>query len=236
MARRRSQIVSAATFAVAVTVLSSGRVSAQQVWTGAQTKVHITDGDYGLPQHLRWATETRFGDGDVGLLFLLFRVGPQWTIGEHFQFVASVVGSTEARDGGDFRPEMRLELEPHVLWSLGVAKFDDRHRLESRWFPSRHTWRYRNQLNVSLDFGETPWIPFVSEEVFVDLSAGLVSESRSKVGLVWRSGSESGLNIGLSYLLRFTRDASAGWGAQHIAVLEASFGPSHPHVWEFDGL
>ncbi len=231
-----SSLLATLILSLLVNLLTVGLATGQEVWIGGQTKVNITDGDYYLPQDLRWSTEARFGDEGIGLRYLLLRVGPQWTFNEHFQLALSTTAISEEGDEGEFQPQLRAELEPHVLWTLGPAKFDDRSRLESRWFSSGQNWRYRNQLNISLDLGATPWVPFASEELFIDFDAGRVSESRSKMGVAWQSGGESGLSLSFAYLLRFTRDAPTDWAAQHIAVIEASFGPSHPHIWEFDGL
>lgn len=193
---------------IAFIVLRAADGRAQQVWTETETKIHVTDGDYGLPEHVRGATEARFSGEGVGVDYLLFRIGPVWTIGTHFHIGANGVAVTE-KTGEKYRPDARAELEPHLFLQIGSLHLDDRNRGESRWFPSENAWRYSNQLRFTYEPERAVWIPVLSQEGLFSIDTGKISESRTAAGVVWRSPSPAGLSGGVPYLLRLARDD--GW-------------------------
>ena len=215
-------------------LLVSPGAPAQEVWGGAKTRVEITDGDYALPQHLQWAGEVRFDGEGIGLSFVLLRMRPSWRLGDHVRLAAGGATAVQRRGAAGFQPEVRLELEPQLVWSLGIVELENRHRLERRWFLTEQRWRYRTRIGVSLEPEGSAWSPFVSQEFFVNLDTPEFGESRTNAGVSWQDLGDSGLSLGLSYMLQLKRGDEA-WDAIHIAVFEVSFGPDHPHVWDLGG-
>lgn len=168
----------------------------------------------------RFAVDTRLSGRADGLHQSFLRTGPLF-FPTDFLFVA-LHGTIYADRlaGGRFDQEARAELEPNLFARLGPVTFNDRNRYEVRWREAGTRHRYRNQLRANYAPAGARVIPFVWDEVLVDLAGpgggqGL-NQNRAQAGAGFVLA--PGVRLDLAYMLR-SRDDPAGWQHDHVGVV-----------------
>lgn len=75
-------------------------------------------------------------------------------------------------DAGKYSEEHRLIFDGILKWKAMGLSFADTNRMELRYFDVRERPRYRNEFKISksIEFMGTELIPYVSEEIWWDLS------------------------------------------------------------------
>lgn len=113
--------------------------------------------------------EFRWGDNANEFYYHHYDVGFFYNLEKHFNIGGGYRHIYELKKG-----KFKLECEPYVtatlLWSLEGFKFEDRSRMEYRYFDYQaDSWRYRNKITAKL-----PWKftglglqPFISDEIFI---------------------------------------------------------------------
>lgn len=199
-------------------------------WTSLDVRMRVEAEGKALPSHLRASTDTRFDTRAPGLDTLQLRAGPMWEAHDVLLVGFYLLASARQDEPRSFLQEYRLELEPTLRASLGPFKLEDRNRLEVRWRSTTGTgWRYRNQLQLSLEPEGSSWRPVLAGEVLVDLSGEGLNEIRTSAGL-GRKLSE-GSRLELAYLLRTEpRQQEEDMRMTHTLVLTLLFAPPRePH-------
>lgn len=165
---------------------------------------------------VRVYTENRLNGRSEGLHLTFLRVGPivyptPWLfVATHGTVIADHLSS------GVFEMEVRAELEPNVFFRLGPFTFNDRNRVEYRWRASAQRWRYRNQLRINYAPQGAWIIPFVWDEVLVDLSGAGFNQNRASAGMslmLWPN-----VRLDVSYLFR-SRLERDGWQHDHGVII-----------------
>jgi len=200
---------------VATSVLVPGTARADgEAWLWVEQRLPILGTGDALPRvSLRIFSDVRINGRSEGLAQAFLRVGPlfhvtPWLfVGAHGTLYADRLAS------GQFAQEARAELEPNLFGRVGPFTFNDRNRLEYRWRASGERWRYRNQLRVNYAPPGARWIPFVWNEILIDLSGDGFQQNRAEVGLGRVLGDRNRIDVG--YLLR-SRHEAGQWHHDHI--------------------
>lgn len=209
---------------VALTVMAPGEAKADgEVWLWSEQRLPLTGSTTAVPRvSLRVFTDVRLSGRSEGLAQAFLRVGPlvhvtPWLfVGAHGTVYADRLAS------GQFAQELRAELEPNLFGRVGPFTFNDRNRLEYRYRTAGERWRYRNQLRVNYAPPGARWIPFVWDELLVDLSGDGVHQNRAEIGLGRMLGDRSRVDVG--YLFR-SRLESGQWHHDHILNLSVYVEP-----------
>ncbi|UQA63130.1 DUF2490 domain-containing protein [Polyangium aurulentum] len=202
-------------FLAAVTASTTARAD-YEAWLWLENRVPVLRADTpSFPRiDLRLVTDVRLNGRSGGLAQSFFRVGPLFyltnflMIGVHGTIYADRLAS------GAFDQEARFELEPNLFGRLGDFTFNDRNRFEARFRESGTRYRYRNQLRINYAPKGARWIPFIWDELLVDLSGLGVNQNRAQVGLGRQLWSNVRLDVGV--MLR-SREEAAGWVHDRIA-------------------
>lgn len=198
--------------------------AAVEAWTMYDTRVRLTDegGTFGVPDHMRFFSQFRFGPRYAWFGQGLLRMGPIWETHPNLTLATNVTNSLEQQSDRSYRQEVRLEFEPTLKGQWGALEVTDRTRVERSWFgDGTDRWRVRNQVRVTYKPESWEVRPWVSEEGFYILGTGF-SENRFTLGASIPTADTDRLDIG--YLLR-ARNTSAGWDLGHVLSLTMVFGP-----------
>lgn len=220
-----------ASLTVAATLAAPPALAAPGFWDSFEARVPISDGDYGLPSLLRFSAENRFADAGLGLSLL--RVGPIWEAMPNLLLAAHVVTAIEQDASGGIKREYRAELEPTVRWRWRGVACNNRNILDFRSLTNGPRWRYRNRLWMGFQLEGVQWGPYVSDEVYLDLSGSGFSENQAVFGIGYIPIAGTQFNSAL--LVRSRLVSSATW--DHTLVLQAGllFSPSTRPPFELDG-
>jgi hypothetical protein len=187
----------------------------EEVWFWAETRVPVVRTEKPAFPRLDWRifADFRANRRSEGLAQGFLRNGPLF-FPTSWMFVGlhGVIYSDRLASGAH-EQEARLELEPNLFGRVGSFTFNDRNRGEYRWREREERFRYRNQLRVSYAPPGARWIPFVWDEVLVDLSGLGFNQNRAEIGLGWMMTETSRLDVG--YLLR-SREEKGQWIHDHI--------------------
>ncbi len=178
----RLLLLSAGTVAAMLSVAAPARAQTEQLWPELSTFVKLNDNMrlYFLATTTREeknSTEGEFGPnfdfylkpirnrktlGPLGLLrldearrqWLMVRVG--------YHYLPSYTGGTGEHRG-------IVEATGHIPLPYGVL-LESRNRTEARFIGEESSWRYRNRLTVSRDFGigRLRWTPYGRAEIYYD--------------------------------------------------------------------
>lgn len=192
-----------------------------ELWYQFENRVTFAEPMGWRPQAFRIVTVNFWGARFPGLGQALVRLSPIWEPHPNLSVAFNAVPGMEQHDGL-LNQQFRLEAEPVFHGEWGVVGFNNRTRLEHRWAQQGNLWRVRNQVRLSLPGVGGPWIPYVADEVFYDLTAQSFNQNRALVG-VSHAFSES-IRLDLSYLLR-SRLTGTGWDRDH--ALSISFSVNH---------
>jgi hypothetical protein len=152
-----------------------------QVWNTDSEEFKINkDSKIVFEQEFRWgdnASEFFYQHYDVGFFYNL----------EKFLNV----GGGYRRVYEEKKDKFRVEDEPYVtttlLWDLKGFKFEDRSRLEYRYFDYQSdSWRYRNKITAKLPckFTKLEIQPFISDEIFIGFNgSSQFNQNRFSSGL-----------------------------------------------------
>ena len=202
--------------ALAATAASPSARADAEAWIWAELRLPVIRAAKPSFPRLDWRvfTDVRLNRRSDGLAQSFLRTGPllfvtDWMfIGLHGTIYADRLKT------GVFDQEARVELEPNLFGRLGDFTFNDRNRLEYRWRESEVRYRYRNQLRVSYAPIGAKWIPFVWDELLVDLSGAGVHQNRAEVGVGRMLNEYTRLDLGVMARSRKEMD---GW--HHDGVL-----------------
>ncbi len=138
-----------------------------QVWNTDVEEFKINnDSKIAVEEEFRWgknASEFYYQHYDLGYFYNL----EKWlNIGGGYRHVYEL-------KRGKFESEFEPYLTATLLWGLLGFKFDDRSRIEYRYFNySDDAWRYRNKITAKLPwkFTKLEIQPYVSDEIFIGFS------------------------------------------------------------------
>jgi hypothetical protein len=204
-------------------LLTSSPASADgEVWLWTEIRLPVVTNDKPSFPRLDWRilSDFRINKRSEGLAQAFLRTGPILYTTD-FLFVA-LHGTiySDRLPTGKHETEGRVELEPNLFGRVGDFTFNERNRLESRWRGDDHRYRYRNQLRVNYAPVGAKWIPFVWDEVLVDLAGLGLNQNRLQFGLGRVLGDSTRLDVG--YMIR-SREAAGTWTHDHILNLYVFF-------------
>lgn len=166
-------------------------------------------------------TDTRVNRRSNGLHQAFFRTGPllyvtPWLfIALHGTIYADKLGRPAGDlEAGDFAQETRFEVEPNFFFRLGDFTFNDRNRFEYRHRSYEDRTRYRNQLRVNYAPKGAKWIPFVWDELMIDLAGNGVHQNRFDLGIGYMLNESTRFDVG--FMIR-SRKETDGW--KHDGIL-----------------
>lgn len=202
-------------FLVPLAISSVARAD-QEAWLWIENRVPVVRTEKpGFPRiDIRTFADVRINRRSDGLAQSFLRVGPLFYL-TNFLFVG-LHGTIYADKlkSGVFDQEARIELEPNLFGRLGVFTWNDRNRFEVRFREAETRYRYRNQLRINLAPKHWRTIPFVWDEVLVDLSGLGLNQNRMEIGVGRQLWPHVRLDAG--FMVRSREDAS-GW--QHDGIL-----------------
>ncbi|MRG96675.1 DUF2490 domain-containing protein [Polyangium spumosum] len=181
-----------------------------EVWLWAENRVPIVRADKPtFPRiDLRVYAESRLNGRSDGLHQSFLRTGPLFFLTD-FLFIG-VQGTIYADRlaSGAFDQEARFEFEPNFFGRIGDFTWNDRNRFEARFREAETRYRYRNQLRINYAPKGAKWMPFVWDEVLVDLSGLGLNQNRALIGLARQLNPTTRLDAG--FMLR-SREEASGW-------------------------
>ncbi|TSC81672.1 MAG: hypothetical protein G01um101420_918 [Parcubacteria group bacterium Gr01-1014_20] len=214
--------------ATVVTLISTVRTTSAQTLTDGDKQfwgTFVLNGN--LPQKLKVSFEEELRIGEDASDFYYFHAEGGLT----YELSKSVSLGAGYRQVYEQKKERWLEeRRPAAFvtlsWSWMGVEFSDRNRLEYRHREaSTLMWRYRNKITAVFPH---EWIggklqPFLSDELFVDLSEGEVVRNRIFAGV----GRKLNKNVGVEayYLLQTSRQSTGDWTTFHVvgSKLKLSF-------------
>ncbi|MDP3142989.1 MAG: DUF2490 domain-containing protein [Candidatus Omnitrophota bacterium] len=152
-----------------------------QVWNTDVEEFKINkDAKIALEEEFRWgdnASEFYYHHYDIGFFYNLKKF---LNVGGGYRRIY------ELKKG-----KFKIEDEPYVtttlLWDLKGFKFEDRNRLEYRYFDYQNdSWRYRNKITVKLPcrFTKMEIQPYLSDEIFIGFNGSTqLNQNRFSSGL-----------------------------------------------------
>jgi Protein of unknown function (DUF2490) len=182
----------------------------EEAWFWVENRVPVIRTEKpGYPRiDIRTFADVRLNNRSNGLAQSFLRVGPLFYL-TNFLFVG-VHGTIYADrlPTGVFDQETRFEVEPNFFGRLGPFTWNDRNRFEFRYRSEETRYRYRNQLRINLAPKSWRTIPFVWDEVLVELSGLGLNQNRAEIGI----GRQLAPNIRLDagFMIRSREDAT-GW-------------------------
>lgn len=186
-------------------------------WNWIEYRLPIVGENQNFPKtSLRVFTDARLNARSNGLDNLFLRVGPlvdvtPWMfVGFHGTLLADRLAN------GDFEQEVRAEIEPNIYGRFGDFTYNDRNRLEYRMRPTSGKFRYRNQLRVNYAPKDAKIIPYIWDEVLIDLAGEYFNQNRATIGFGIVFNENTRLDLG--YILR-TRYENQKWENDHIALV-----------------
>ncbi len=162
---------------------------------------------------IRTFADVRLNRRSGGLAQSFLRVGPLFYLTNHLFVGLHGTIYADRLPSGNFDQEARIEIEPNLFGRLGVFTWNDRNRFEVRFRETETRYRYRNQLRINLAPKHWRTIPFVWDEVLVDLSGLGLNQNRAEIGIgrqLWPT-----IRLDAGFMLRSRKDAT-GW--QHDGI------------------
>ncbi len=201
--------------------LSSPALADSGVWLSTESRVPIVRTERpALPRlDARVSTETFLMREAEGLAQARFRTGAVLYVAS-WAFIAGQGAVAASRSADRYVQEGQLELEPNLTLSLGDFSLASRTRLIHGTAGQQPWWRAREQLRLSYGASGAKLKPFLSEEVFVELSERQrMNQNRAAVGLGFALNPTTRLDVG--YLLRSTERPS-GWEQAHVLTVHVA--------------
>lgn len=210
-----------------ICLLASPARADVESWNWVEVRVPFSEGQHGLPNSFRLVTDARYAGRYEGLGQIYVRMGPVWELHPNLSLAAHLTAQTDLGAGGTHEQEHRLELEPTIRGQRGDFSWSDRNRLEyrhrQRSAGTSDSWRYRNRVRVNYAPPGSAWFPFVSDEVFVDLSGQGLNQNRLSMGLGRVLNESSRLEVGYGFRSRLA--SAGGWEHDHLALASFFFAP-----------
>lgn len=192
-----------------------------EAWIWAELRLPVTESTELFPRTtLRVLAESRINGRSNGLDMSILRAGPLFDV-TSWMFIG-VHGTILADRATDdrFVQEIRAELEPNLYGRWGDFTFNDRNRLELRYRDVETRYRYRNQLRVNYAPEGQWWMPFVWDEILVDLSGLGLNQNRVMAGVGLFTSASTRIELG--YILR-SREEATRWEHDHIGAVNLFF-------------
>jgi hypothetical protein len=223
---RRTRAVAFGLFAALLCAPRPARADGE-LWLWAENRVAVVKSERPAFPRVDWRvfTDVRMNGRNDGLHQSFLRTGPLFFLTD-FLFVGlhgTIYADRQA--SGAFAQEGRLEVEPNLFGRIGDFTVNDRNRGELRERATGTRFRYRNQLRVNYAPKNAKWIPFVWDEVLVDLSGMGFHQNRLETGLGRVLGDGARLDVG--YMFR-SREEPTGWAHDHILNLYLFFDAPKP--------
>ncbi len=197
-------------------VLASTAHADEEAWLWVENRVPVIRTEKpGFPRiDIRTFADVRINRRSGGLAQSFLRVGPLFYLTDHLFVGLHGTIYADRLPSGVFDQEARFEIEPNLFGRLGVFTWNDRNRFEVRFREKETRYRYRNQLRINLAPPQWRTIPFVWDEVLVDLSGLGLNQNRAEIGVgrqIWPN-----MRLDVGFMVRSRKDAS-GW--QHDGIL-----------------
>ena len=115
--------------------------------------------------------------------------------------------------------DVRAEVQPDLHVSFGALQVDDRNRVAYRALDKAdgNRWRYDNELKLSLDSKDCHFVPFVSDEIFVNTDQRGLDQNRATVGVGYKFTDNSRVDLG--YMVRSVEDTTNTWHQTHFVLV-----------------
>jgi hypothetical protein len=154
--------------------------------------------------------EFAFTDTAKGLQQSVVRLGPSLKLQDWV-----TVGLNGYVSETGLKQDVKAEVQPDLKTKLGMFSINDRNRLGYRALDAAAGDRiqYSNELRVNLEPDGCPFVPFVSEELFVGNGHG-VTQNRAIGGVGYKFTEHSKVDVG--YLLRSHNDNTSTWNQDHF--------------------
>lgn len=151
-----------------------------QIW-------HTEDQDITINKRSKVALEEefRFGDDASEFFYHHYDAGLGYEVNENLALSVNYRQIWELK-GKVFQPEYRPHVNAVLKWDLWGFPCEDRNRFEYRIFDYQEdSVRYRNKFTVKWPwkFTKMEFRPYVSDELFADLSGAIVRKNRFYTGL-----------------------------------------------------
>lgn len=206
-------------FALAALVVSRSARADFETWIWTELRLPIVHAPRPTFPRLDWRvfTDARFARRADGLAQAFFRTGPLLFVSDWMFIALHATVYADRLKTGMFDQEVRAEVEPNLFGRLGDFTINDRNRFEYRWRASEVRTRYRNQLRVNYAPKGAQWIPFVWDEVLIDLSGLGVHQNRAEVGLGRMLNEHIRLDLG--FMARSRKEMDGTWNHDGIVNL-----------------
>lgn len=122
-------------------------------------------------------------------------------------------------DAGDYAQEGRFEIEPNFFGRIGDFTFNDRNRFEYRYRSYDERTRYRNQLRVNYAPKGAVYIPFVWNEVLIDLAGKGVNQNRLEIGVARMFTPTTRVDFGFMWRARLEDSGFQHDGVVNVMIL-----------------
>jgi hypothetical protein len=185
-------------------------------WNFLETRVKLNNDIY-PKTGLRVLSRTFINQRTQGLGDVLIRTGPLFEISSWFVLGFNGTLSINRDIHNLARQEMRFEVEPSFNFRYGNLNFNDRNRLEYRLSPNQNTLWYRNQLKINYTQKDLKFIPFISNEVFLELGSNQIKQNRASLGIGFNINDNTKIDLG--YILRNRYTEQSKWENDHILSL-----------------
>lgn len=154
---------------------------------------------------LRLFGDFRFNRRSEGLGVVIARMGPLFHLSE-WLFVGTTGSFVSSRSAdGAWNQQARLEIEPNFVFRIGDVTVADRNRGEYRIRDGlRDVPVYRNMLRIAYAPSGARWVPYLFDEVLVDVTKPQLFENRASLGLGRVVGGSTRVDLG--YMFRSRRD------------------------------
>jgi len=210
---------------VLVTALMWSRVASADVelWHWFEYRMPVASTPGGVSK-LMWRvnSDTRFNVRNKGLHLAFLRVGPMVEVNRSLMLAFNAVAMAERLPNGSFTTEYRAEIEPWLQGRFGPLQWQDRNRLEVRFRTDTYRLRYRNLLRFNWAPEGARSIPYIWDEVMVDLSGEGNHQNRLTAGvgiLLWHN-----VRLDFGLMLR-TRRTDPTWTNDVVSLFSLFVGP-----------
>jgi len=195
---------------IGLTLFLTGKVYAYdngdfQIWNTDVEEVKINkEARIAFEEEFRWgkdASEFYYQHYDAGFFYDL----RSWlNVGGGYRQVYELVK-------GKFKPENEPYMTATLLWDLEGFKFEDRNRMEYRYFNYKDdSWRYRNRITLKLPwkFTKIDIQPYLSDEIFIGF-AGVpadLNQNRFSSGLTMNL--TKNIKADIYYMIQSTKSSN----------------------------
>jgi hypothetical protein len=151
--------------------------------------------------------EFRYGGNAGQLYYQHYELGIVYAFNEHLDLSANYRHIYSLKKG-NFEPEYKPHINATIKWGVPALKFEDRNRLEYRFFndlPS--SLQYRNLITAKfpMKMKNIQLEPYVADEIFAAFEPVALTRNRLYLGLVFNLSKN--IKPRIYYLLQSTKSA-----------------------------